>query len=201
MKEQGLFGEVFTFIDASSIVTKTALWEERDKAIKAGEEKLMNAVVNKYTADKDAKWGAKSKTNVWFGYKRHNAVDMRFGLISQVAVTQANIPDYKAVKDISPKQGMVFMDKGYDYKEADEWIKLNNCVPATLRKNNNKQKNYDLDRWRSGVRMPFESTFSKQRKRAKYRGQKNVLFQCLAEAIVYNLKKAVKILPMETTST
>ena len=104
MKKQGLFGEVFTFIDASSIVTKTALWDERDKAIAAGEEKLNNAVVNNYTADKDAKWGAKSKTNIWFGYKRHNAVDMRYGLIANVAVTPANVPDYRAVKYISPKQ-------------------------------------------------------------------------------------------------
>lgn len=195
MKEQGLFGEVFTFIDASSIITKTALWDERDQAIKAGKEKLNNAVVNNYTADKDAKWGAKSKNNIWFGYKRHNAVDMRYGLISNVAVTPANTPDYKAVKDISPKQGMVFMDKGYDYKEADECIKFNNCVPATLRKNNNKEKNFDLDRWRSKIRMPFESTFSKQSKRARYRGQTKVSFQCYAEAIVYNLKKAVRILP------
>jgi len=199
MKEKNLFGEMFTFIDASSIITKTALWDERDKAIADGEEKLKNAIINNYTADKDAKWGAKSKNNIWFGYKRHNAVDMRFGLISEVAVTPANVPDYKAVKDIAPRQGMVFMDKGYDYQEADEWIKLNNCIPATLRKNNNKQKNFDLDSWRSKVRMPFESTFSKQRKRAKYRGQTKVLFQCLAEAIVYNLKKAVRILPSLTT--
>jgi len=199
MKKKNLFGEVFTFIDASSIITKTALWDERDKAIADGEEKLKNAIINNYTADKDAKWGAKSKNNIWFGYKRHNVVDMRFGLISEVAVTPANVPDYKAVKDIAPRQGMVFMDKGYDYQEADEWIKLNNCIPATLRKNNNKQKNFDLDSWRSKIRMPFESTFSKQSKRAKYRGQTKVLFQCLAEAIVYNLKKAVRILPSLTT--
>ena len=114
MKEKGLFGEVFTFIDASSLITKTALWDERDKAIAAGEEKLNNAIVNNYTADKQAKWGAKSKTNIWFGYKRHNAVDMKFGLINQVAVTPANVPDYKGVKYLAHSQGMVFMDKGYD---------------------------------------------------------------------------------------
>jgi len=195
MKKKNLFGEVFTFIDASSIITKTALWDERDKAIAEGEKKLKNAIVNNYTADKDAKWGAKSKTNIWFGYKRHNAVDMRYGLIGKVAVTPANTPDYKAVKDIAPKQGMVFMDKGYDYQEADQWIKDNGGIPATLRKNNNKEKNFDLDSWRSKVRMPFESTFSKQCKRAKYRGQAKVTFQCLAEAMVYNFKKAVRILP------
>jgi IS5 family transposase len=201
MKKKNLFGEFFTFIDASSIITKTALWEERDKAIAAGEEKLKNAIVNNYTADKDAKWGAKSKHSIWFGYKRHNAVDMRHGLISNVAVTPANVPDYKAVKYVVPKQGMVFMDKGYDYQECDQWIKANGCIPATLRKNNNKQKNFDLDNWRSKVRMPFESTFSKQSKRAKYRGQPKVLFQCLAEAIVYNLKKAIRILPNLATAT
>ncbi|MEK7079302.1 MAG: transposase [Patescibacteria group bacterium] len=200
MKEKGLFGEVFTFIDASSLITKTALWDERDKAIAAGEEKLNNAIVNNYTADKQAKWGAKSKTNIWFGYKRHNAVDMKFGLINQVAVTPANVPDYKAVKYLAPSQGMVFMDKGYDYEEADQWIREKGGVPATLRKNNNKQKNFDLDRWRSGVRMPFESTFSKQRKLAKYQGQLKVTFQCLAEAMVYNLKKAARILPRLATA-
>ena len=200
MKKKNLFGEVFTFLDASSIITKTALWDERDKAIADGEEKLKNAIINNYTADKDAKWGAKSKTNIWFGYKRHNAVDMRFGLINQVAVTPANVPDYKAIPYICPKQGMVFMDKGYDYPEADRWVRVAGSVPATLRKNNNKQKNFDLDRWRSGVRMPFESTFSKQRKRAKYRGQAKVTFQCLAEALVYNLKKAIRILPSLATA-
>ena len=200
MKKKGLFGEVFTFIDASSIITKTALWEERDKAIAEGEKKLNNANVTNYAADTDARWGAKSKTNIWFGYKRHNAVDMRYGLISKVAVTPANVPDYKAVKNVVPKQGLVFLDKGYDYKEADRWIIANGCLPATLRKNNNKQKNHDLDRWRSGIRMPFESVFSKQRKRAKYRGQIKVLFQCFAEALVHNLKKAVTILPRLATA-
>lgn len=199
LEAHGLFGNVFTFIDASSIITKTALWAERDQALKDGEEKLNNAVVGNYAADPDARWGAKSQNNIWFGYKRHEAVDMRYGLIKKLAVTPANVLDYKTVKNICPDQGLVFMDKGYDYKESDHWLKANGCASATLRRNNNKQKNRDLDRWRSSVRMPYESTFSKQRKRAKYRGQVKVLFQCFAEAIVLNLKKAVKILPSLAT--
>ena len=198
LQKEGLFGNIFYFIDASTIITKSALWEERDRAIKDGHDKLNNVIVSEYAADNQARWGAKSKNNIWFGYKRHNAVDMRFGLISNVAVTPANTPDYKAVKDICPTQGLVFMDKGYDYAEADAWVRANGCVPATLRKNNNKEKNHDLDCWRSGIRMPFESTFSKQRKRAKYRGQTKVTFQCYVEAMVYNLKKAVRLLPRLT---
>jgi len=192
---QGLFGNVFTFIDASSIVSKTALWKERDKAIKNGEEKLNNANVSSYASDKEARWGAKSKHHIWFGYKRHNAVDMRHGLIKKVAVTPANVLDFKALKDICPRQGMVFCDKLYDCESADIVLASQSCHAATIRKNNNPRKNRMLDRWRSGVRMPFEGTFSKLRKRARFRGLSKVLFQCAAESICHNLKKAIIVLP------
>lgn len=111
LRTQGLFGNVFKFIDASSIVSKTALWEERDKAIKDGEETLNNSVVSNYAADKEAKWGAKSKNNIWFGYKRHHAVDMKHGLIEKLTVTAANVLDFQVLKEICPNNCMVFTDK------------------------------------------------------------------------------------------
>jgi len=197
LRAKGLFGDVFKFIDASSIVTKTALWEERDKAIAQGEEKLNNANVEKYAADKDARWGAKSKTNIWFGYKRHHNVDMRFGLIDKVAVTPANVPDPVALENIITKNTMTFMDKIYDQKKCYQILKANGCHSGIIMKNNNKLKNKYLDSWKSKTRMPFEGNFSKLRKRAKFRSQVKVLFQCFSEALVHNLKKAVVILPME----
>jgi transposase, IS5 family len=195
LRVKGLFGDVFKFIDASSLITKTALWEERDRAIKNGEEKLNNANVRNYSADTEARWGAKSKDKIWFGFKRHTRVDMRYGLIDKVAVTPANVLDFQVLKNICPKNAMVFMDKLYDTKKSNLILTANHCAIATIRKDNNKDKNRDLDSWRSKIRMPFESTFSKQRKRTKFRGQVKVLFQCFSEAICYNLKKAVKILP------
>lgn len=197
LEEKGLFGNVFAFIDASSIITKTALWKERDKAIKDGQEKLNNTNVENYAADKDAKWGAKSKTHFWFGYKRHEAVDMRYGLVSKVTTTPANILDPFALKNICPHNQMIFMDKLYDIKEADRILKANQCSAGTIRKNDNKKKNKDLDRWRSKIRMPFEGTFSKREKRTRYRGVLKVTMQCFLEATVHNLKKAVTILPIE----
>lgn len=195
LRDKGLFGDVFKFIDASTLITKTALWEERDRAIKNGAEKLNNKNVSKYAADKEARWGAKSKHNIWFGYKRHCSVDMKHGLIDKLAITPANVLDFQALKDICPKNAMVFMDKLYDIKKVEVILKASRCACAVIRKNNNKSKNHDLDRWRSGVRMPFEGTFSKLKKRARYRGKVKVLFQAFSEAICFNLKKAVKILP------
>lgn len=197
LEAKGLFGNVFTFIDASSIISKTALWEERDEAIKDGEQTLNNAVVSKYAADTDARWGAKSKTNIWFGYKRHSAVDMRYGLIRKTAVTAANVLDFKTIDSICPFGGMVFDDKLYDCKYADLVIRAHGCAAATIRKNNNPLKNRDLDRWRSGIRMPFEGTFSKLKKRAKFRGLAKVAFQNFFESICHNLKKAVAALPLQ----
>lgn len=198
LEAQGLFGNVFTFIDASAIISKTALWEERDQAIKDGEEKLNNLNVEKYAADKEARWGAKSKKNIWFGYKRHQGTDMRYGLVKKIAVTPANVLDFQSLKDVCPEQGAIFTDKLYDCKIADETIEANNCYAATIRKNNNKKKNKDLDRWRSGIRMPFEGTFSKLRKRAKFKGLLKITFQCYFEAICHNLKKAVVYAPIKT---
>lgn len=195
LREKGLFGDAFKFIDASAIVTKTALWEERDQALKDGEEKLNNLNVKDYASDQDARWGAKGKNKIWFGYKRHYCVDMRYGLIDKIAITPANVMDYNALTNICPKNCMAFADKLYDCKKSRIILKINNCHDGIIKKNNNKDKNKDLDRWISKMRMPFEATFSKTRKRAKYKGKVKVLFQGFFESICHNLKKAVKILP------
>lgn len=199
LETKGLFGNVFAFIDASSIITKSALWKERDKAVKDGEKKLNNANVRKYAADPDARWGAKSKNKIWFGYKRHEAVDMRYGLIKNVAATPANVPDFKMAKNVCPKQGAVFMDKIYDVKKIDILLKAKGVHVSTIKKNNNPNKNKELDCWRSSVRMPFESSFSKVEKRARYRSLVKTLYQCFMEALVHNLKKAARLLFKEPT--
>jgi IS5 family transposase len=194
LKQRGLFGNFFAFIDASAIITKTALWSERDHAIALGAKKLNNLNVKRYAADTDARFGAKGKNKIWYGYKRHEAVDMRHGLVLRVATTPANVPDFKVAHRIAPKEGAVFMDKLYDTKKTEALLTARGLHPATIRKNTNPSKDRDLDRWRSSVRMPFEGTFSKRRKRAKFRSLLKVTMQCFLEAIVHNLKKAVTLL-------
>jgi transposase, IS5 family len=197
LQREGLFGNIFYFIDASAIIAKTALWEERDRAIKDGHDKLNNLIVKNYANDKDARWGAKSKKNIWFGYKRHTSVDMRYGLISKTMVTPANVLDHQVVEQICPKGGYLFMDKLYDTKKTDQKLKYSGCSPGTIRKNNNPNKNKDLDKWRSRLRIPYEATFSKLSKRTRYKGKVKVAFQNYAESITYNLKKALQYLPQE----
>ncbi|MBF0633161.1 MAG: transposase [Nitrospinae bacterium] len=59
MRARGLVSDVFHFIDSSAVITKTALWAERDQAISDGEKKLDNTNVKKYGADDQARLGCK----------------------------------------------------------------------------------------------------------------------------------------------
>lgn len=196
LETHGLFGNVFTFIDASTIITKTALWEERDKALAAGEQQLNNSNVTKYAADADARWGAKSKNKIWFGHKRHLSVDMRYGLIKKITITNASVPDFKTVTSILPKQGAVFMDKLYDTNRTNQLVRAYGCHVATIQKDTRKGRDQGLNAWRSKIRMPFEHVFSKLNKQARYRGHAKVTMQGFMQAIVHNLKKALVYLPV-----
>ena len=42
LKTKGYMSEVFTFVDASSLIAKASLWDERDKLIAQKIEKLNN---------------------------------------------------------------------------------------------------------------------------------------------------------------
>lgn len=87
------------------------------------------------------------------------------------------------------------MDKMYDTKKTDKILCAKGIHAATIRKNTNKAKNRDLDRWRSQIRMPFEGVFSKMSKRARYRGHAKVTMQSFLQAIAHNLKKATTFIP------
>jgi transposase len=91
LKEQGLLAEIFTFVDASHLVSKLSTWDDRDKAIKKGLDGFNNKTASKVAADPQARMGCKGKNKYWYGYKEHASVDMQSGLINKIAATPANV--------------------------------------------------------------------------------------------------------------
>ena len=215
LKAQGYVSEVFTFVDATHLITKATLWKERDGLIekrlkklsnhasstKRAEEKdkiiadkleiLNNKNVSKLAVDKDARFGAKSKTKFWYGYKKHVSVDMQSGMINKVAITHANVIDSKGFKHVAPKQGAVHGDKAFSDHNCQMVAKARNLHLCAIKKNNMKNKNFDLDRWYSHLRSPYERVFSNQNKRTKYRGLAKNQFHAFMHAISFNLKRLV----------
>jgi IS5 family transposase len=168
LQAQGHCTEVFTFIDSSALISKLSLWEERDRAIKEGYEKLNNEVLPEVSTDPEAKIGAKSSNKFWYGFKKHVAVDMKSGMINRVAVTPANVCDADGAKHIMPRSGAAVTDKGYVGAILE--MLRRGVYPMVIKRNNMKDKNPDLDRWLSKLRAPYEGAFSKQNKRVRYKG-------------------------------
>lgn len=191
LKSQGYMSEVFTFIDATHLISKVGLWKERDKAIELKLESLNNKTLEKVAFDKDAKFGAKSKDKIWYGYKQHTSVDMQSGMINKVAITPANVIDSKGFKHVAPSQGAGYADKGYCDKNAKQAAIIKGVHLCAIKKNNMKGKNRDLDSYYTKLRAPFEHVFSKQNKRVRYRGIAKNQFSAFMQAITFNFKRLV----------
>lgn len=149
LKEGGYIKEVFTFIDAGAIKSRVDVWKARDKALAdaTNDERddddnpaMNNRNIDKYSSDPEARYGVKGKNKIWCGYKRHASVGMSNGLINKVAVTPANVPDSKGAKHVCPNGGMVFSDKAYCEKPAQQAMKAKGCHSGAIKKNNMKDK-------------------------------------------------------------
>lgn len=193
MQAKNCCSEVFTFVDSSALISKLNLWEERDKAITAGYERLNNEVLPEVSADPEAKIGAKSSKKFWYGFKKHVAVDMQSGMITKVAVTPANVTDADGARHILPKSGAVTGDKGYVGAIRD--IRRRGLHPMVIKRNNMKDKNTDLDRWITKLRCPYERTFSKQNKRVRYKGVVKNQGAEFMYAIAYNFRRLLVLNP------
>lgn len=191
LKAAGLIREVFTFVDASQLVSKLSTWDERDRAIAKGLETFNNDTAPKIAADRQARFGSKGKDKYWYGYKEHASVDMQSGLINKVAATPANVDDAKGLRHVCPDQGGVYADKAYCTAPAQNALNRKGCHSAAIKKNNMTGKNRDKDRWLSKMRAPYERVFSKRSKQVRYRGQAKVQFQVACNAIGHNLKRLV----------
>ena len=183
--------EVFTFIDASHLISKASLWQERDEAIKQKYDKLNNKNISKFAKDKQADYGCKGGNKFWYGFKKHSSVDMQSGMINKVAITSAEVIDSKGMKHVIPDQGAVYGDKVYCDINAKKAAAKRNLHLAAVKKNNMIGKNKDLDKFYTKLRSPYERVFSKTNHRVRYKGIAKNHFTAFMESIVHNLKRMV----------
>lgn len=189
LRVKGYMSEVFTFVDASHLISKASLWEERDEARKQKYEKLNNEVLPKVARDKQARIGCKGGSKFWYGYKKHVSVDMQSGLINKVAITPANVTDAQGFRHVCPSQGAVYADKGYCTSPAKIAAKSKGVHLGAIKKNNMKDKNFDLDKYYTKLRSPFERVFSQDNKRMRYVGIAKNQFASFMNALCFNLKR------------
>lgn len=200
LKRSGYMKEIFTFVDSSKIEAKVDTWRARDKAIadNSNDEKdddgnptMNNKNVSEYSTDPDARYGAKSKKDIWIGYKRHASVDMGSGFINKVAVTPANVHDGEGLKNVCPQSGAVVADKAYSGGKAKNELKRRGLHSMAIEPRNKKTKNRDKDRFISALRMPFEGVFAQKKKKSRFIGKAKNQFQAFMESLIFNTKRAL----------
>ena len=195
LRAAGYMSEVFTFVDASHLITKANLWKEKDEAIKKRYEKLNNEILPKVANDKQARIGCKGKDKFWYGFKKHVSVDMQSGMINKVAVTSANVTDAEGFKHVCPSQGAAYGDKAYCTKPARHTAAKKGIHLAAIKKNNMKNKNKDQDKWYTKIRSPYERIFSKANHRVRYIGVAKNQFAEFMNAMCFNLRRLVALSP------
>lgn len=79
LKAMSLIREVFTFVDASHLISKLTTWDDRDRSIKAGREKFNNDTAEKIAVDPQARFGCKGGNKFWYDYIEHAVVHLRGG--------------------------------------------------------------------------------------------------------------------------
>ena len=189
LRNAGYMSEVFTFVDATHLISKASLWEERDEARKQKYEKLNNDVLPKVSRDKQANIGCKGGSKFWYGYKKHVSVDIQSGMINKVAVTPANLTDAKGMRLVLPLQGAVYADKGYCTSPSKIAAARKGIHLCAVKKNNMKGKNFNLDKYYTMIRSPLERVFSKDNKRLRYLGIAKNQFAEFMNALCFNLRR------------
>ena len=147
----------------------------------------------KVAHDKQAKIGCKGGNKFWYGYKKHVSVDIQSGLINKVAVTPANVTDARGFEHVVPNSGAVYADKGYCVAPAKVAARCKNVHLCAIKKNNMKEKNFDLDRYYTSIRSPLERVFSQDNKRLRYIGIAKNQFAEFMNAICFNLRRLIII--------
>ena len=191
LRAAGYMSEVFTFVDASYLISKASLWEERDEARKKKYDKLNNEVLPKVARDKQAKIGCKGGSKFWYGYKKHVSVDIQSGMINKVAITPANLTDAQGFAHVLPKSGATYADKGYCTATAKIAAARRGVHLCAVKKNNMKGKNFDLDKYYTKIRSPFERVFAQDNKLLRYLSIAKNQFAEFMNAICFNLKRFV----------
>jgi IS5 family transposase len=191
LRAKGYMSEVFTFVDATHLISKASLWEERDEARKKKYGKLNNEVLPKVARDKQAKIGCKGGSKFWYGYKKHVSVDIQSGMINKVAITPANLTDAQGFAHVLPKSGATYADKGYCTATAKIAAARRGVHLCAVKKNNMKGKNFDLDKYYTKIRSPFERVFAQDNKRLRYLSIAKNQFAEFMNAICFNLKRLV----------
>lgn len=214
-RDNKLVSDKLHIVDATDVKAKVDQFRITDE-IKKNEDKNKNndkddndkQSQGKFeTPDADARFGRKSDSKKFYGYKEHLRMDAESGIIVGCKTTPGNESDGSQLGDLlstAPPPGVLTADKGYDSKENHDLLAKNHIRNGIILKNNHT-KFYTCPKRKSKVAKKFrgriEPKFSEYKnihdfKVARYWGLAKVSVQAYLTGIVVNCKRIIRLLEM-----
>lgn len=199
-REAGLVHDRLRIIDATHLAAKVDLFRLPAQISDNAPAEASGS------PDVDARFGRKSATNSFYGYKEHLATDADSELITAVAVTPGNVADSDIFEPLVDRDAReVTADKGYDTNANHRHLQVNGHRSSIMVKKNRVNPQVlgraDPESWRK--RPSIERKFAEQKKyhgltQARYWGLTKVTIQVLVVCIVVNCKRMVRLQEMAT---
>jgi len=194
-REAGLVSDRLQIIDATHLQAKVDLFRLPQPPVDTPPAQAPGS------PDPDARFGRKSETKSFYGYKEHIGIDADSELVTAVSVTPGNVADSQMLGPlIDPHAREVTADKGYDTDANHQRLKHSGQRSSIIIKDNRTnpevigQANPQSQRERPNI----ERNFAEQKKyhglaKARYWSLAKVSIQVLMTCIVVNCKKIAKL--------
>ena len=195
-REAGLVHDQVRLIDATHLAAEVDLFRRPSEPPQTPPAEAVGS------PDPDARFGRKSATKSFYGYKEHLATDADSELITAVAVTLANVADSEVFAPLlDPQAREVTADKGYDTNANDQKLKQHGQRSSIIVKKNRTKPDVlgQADSRSQRERPNIERKFAEQKKyhslrQARYWSLAKVTIQVLITCIVVNCRRMVRLL-------
>jgi len=198
-KDRGLTDEKLKMVDATHILADANYHKAKEKGDGNNTPPTSNS------SDPDARIGFKRKDKPFYGYKSHQRIDTKVGIVEKIIVTPGNesdtiyLPDL--IDDLEPDTA-VTADQAYetDYHDficAQKKLKPYMAIKSN-RKDYHKEKRKSDPQYQAALKLRslYERTFGEAKqwhgmRRCRWRNRWKTEIQCLMTASVQNIKRIV----------
>ena len=160
LKNNGYSAKKGQIVDASIIsAPKQRNSRDENQKIKQGEIPDDWKIAKKRQKDTDARWTKKNGKS-YYGYKNHIAVDVKYKLIRNYAVTDASVHDsnvFEELLDNSNSSRDVWADSAYRSKESIKQLEEQGFRDHLQRKGNRNKKLTEWERQGNRTRLKVRS--------------------------------------------
>ncbi|MBI4040912.1 MAG: IS5 family transposase [Deltaproteobacteria bacterium] len=178
-------------------MTKWMKWK-MDRAETMTEKEKIIEDIKCVATDRDARWGYKTKEDIFYGYKQHTGMDGESRLITEVEVTGGNASDHNHILSVMDQSaGSVVADKAYDSYMNRYLIAAEGMVCKIIPKQR-KGMMPTIEKEYRNLRRGIEAVFGSLKgnlglKKTRYRGLQRVAIQSVLTVTAWNFLRATRL--------